>query len=139
MQILSYISIPIIDADTQFWLIRTNGGKFYNEFINNEFVALGWNRITKATTFSRSTIDSLKEEIKRLYNENRPGNAINKCNRFINEVHEGDYALIPNEGGTEFAICKLGNYYEVETYDYEYEMDKLFENTVEHHILLSQI
>lgn len=125
LKLFNEVSIPEIDADTKFWLIRTNGGKFYKEFIINEYVALGWNRLTRETVFSKSLMSSLKDEIKTLYGEGRPGNAINKCNRFINDIQEGDYALIPNEGSSEFAICRLGNYYEIERYDSDYEKEEL--------------
>ena len=125
LELFSEISIPEIDANTQFWLIRTNGGRFYKEFVNNGYVALGWNRLTKETVFSKSSMDSLKDEIKKLYGESRPGNPINKCNRFINEIQKGDYALIPNVGSTEFAICRLGRYYEVDEFDVDFEKEEL--------------
>ena len=44
---LNTFKIPNIPDDTNFWLIRSKGGYFYNEFISQKFVALGWNYITK--------------------------------------------------------------------------------------------
>lgn len=118
------ISTPKIPDETHFWLVRTKGGCFYQEFVNEDFVALGWNRIDQKTSFSKETLDVLKDEMKEIYDEKRPGNPINKCKRFIEEVSAGDYILIPNEGSSMFAICKAGEYYE-ENYSSDFELEQI--------------
>ena len=115
--------IRSIDENTRFWMVRTKEGYFFEEFIKNEFVALGWNRITKDTDLGKSNEESLKEEIKNYYNDSRPMGAINKCRNFISEIHEGDYIIIPNMGSTRIAIAKAGEYYENAQNGYEQEKD----------------
>lgn len=38
-------AITVVPDETRFWMIRTKKGYFYNEFIKEGFVALGWNII----------------------------------------------------------------------------------------------
>lgn len=118
---LNSFEIPNIPAETKFWLIRTKSGYFYDEFVDNKYVALGWNHITQLTPFGKNSIERLKEEIKERYGDVRPGVAINKCMRFIYDVKPGDYILIPNAGGSMVTIAIAGEYYEVDL-DYKKEL-----------------
>lgn len=120
-QYLTNFKIPDIPEDTNFWLIRTMSGYFYAEFVREEYVALGWNHITQEDSFNKNNIELLKEQIKERYGDKRPGVSVNKCIRFIKEVKQGDYVLIPNAGGSEVTIGILGEYYE-EDYDYLKEL-----------------
>lgn len=116
-QYLKEFKIPDIPEDTNFWLVRTMSGYFYEEFIDEGYVALGWNYITQNTSFDDKNIKILKDDIKERYGDKRPGVAVNKCMRFIEDVKPGDYVLIPNAGGSEVTIGILGEYYEND-YDY---------------------
>lgn len=116
-QYLNEVEIPDIPENTNFWLIRTMSGYFYDEFVRDGYVALGWNHITKETSFDDKSIKILKDEITERYGDKRPGVAINKCIKFIGEVKLGDYVLIPNAKSSEVTIGILGEYYE-EDYDY---------------------
>lgn len=111
---INKISIPNIPQDTNFWFIRTKGGYFYNEFLQEKYVALGWNIVDKETLFTDTNVELLKDRIKERYGDRRPGTAINKCRRFMEEVKAGDYLLIPNVGSTEVTIAIAGEYYEEE-------------------------
>lgn len=111
---INNINIPNISDDTNFWFIRTKSGYFYNEFLNGKYVALGWNIIDKKTLFTDANVKLLKDKIREMYGDRRPGTAINKCRRFIEEVKTGDYLLIPNAGSTEVTIAIAGEYYEEE-------------------------
>lgn len=124
-------SIKEIPEKTRFWMVRTKKGYFYDEFIRHKFVALGWNIITKDTDFSNQSIDTLKEQIKNLYGDDRPMGSINKCKRFIDEVQEGDYLLIPNNGSSNIAIAMAGEYYEDK--EKSYELEKLAIGKIENH------
>lgn len=95
-QYLKEFEIPDIPEDTSFWLVRTMSGYFYEEFIAEGYVALGWNYITQNTSFDDKNIKILKDDIKERYGDKRPGVAVNKCMRFIKDAKPGDYVLIPN-------------------------------------------
>ena len=75
---LRNIKIPDVSDNTNFWLIRTMKGYFYDEFINQNYVALGWNFVTQNTSFDKMNIEILKDQIKERYEDKRPGVAINK-------------------------------------------------------------
>ena len=41
------MDIPVISDDIKFWMVRTKEGFFFDEFIREEFIAIGWNAVTK--------------------------------------------------------------------------------------------
>ena len=92
----NYFNIPSISESTNFWMVRTKRGFFFDEFINHEFIAIGWNSITSdmiRPSLSKQQIDDLKESIKEDYGENKPGTALNKCIRFCHEIKNGDITI----------------------------------------------
>ncbi len=120
--ILDKIKIPKIDEKTNFWMIRSKAGYFYKEYIEKKFIALGWNYIDASTSFETGNVVNLKDEIKERYGDQRPMTSINKCKKFIYEMKDGDYVIIPNEGSTEIAVCTIGEYYEEPELDYNKEV-----------------
>ena len=114
MEIIEHmLSIPIISRETNFWMIRAKRGFFFDEFIRNEFIAIGWNLITKSMLtedLSRSHADRLKTSIKDIYDESKPGTALNQCLRFCNELKTGDIAVIIDNNRVAYAY--IGEYYE---------------------------
>lgn len=121
----TYFNIPSISESTNFWMVRTKRGFFFDEFINHEFIAIGWNSITSdmiRPSLSKQQIDNLKESIKEDYGENKPGTALNKCIKFCYEIKNGDIAVIVDNGRVAFAYIR----------DYYEDKSPLF--TVEHEI-----
>lgn len=85
-QILNF-KLTEIPSDIRFWMIRTKKGYFYEEFIQEKFVALAWNTITAHTNFSESEHRLLSDRIAYEYPEiKRPSLVISKCNKFIHEI-----------------------------------------------------
>lgn len=108
--------VPIIPEQTRFWMIRTQKGYFYDEFLAKKFVALAWNNIDATTNLSESSKESLKDDIMLKFPEiNRPSTVINKCYNFINEVHKGDILVIPSKGSKYITFAIAGGYYEDST------------------------
>lgn len=60
---LLHFSIPVIPDDTRFWMIRTQKGYFYDEFLAKKYVALAWNNIDMSTDFSEQSKELLKDDI----------------------------------------------------------------------------
>lgn len=118
------IHIPQIQRNCRFWMIRTNDGLFFNEFISSKFIAIGWNSIKKNTfPLSNSQREILQDHIKTTYKTNSPGLAINKCERFYSELKKGDIAVIT--GKEQIAFASIGDYYEenVEKFTEQLEID----------------
>lgn len=105
--------VPRISEDIRFWMVRTQKGYFYNEFLAKRFVAIAWNNIDELTDFSENSREYLKDDIVIKFPEiNRPSTVINKCNNFINEVNVGDILVIPDRGSRHITFALAGEYYE---------------------------
>lgn len=106
-------SVPTIPENTRFWMIRTQKGYFYNEFITKRFVALAWNLIDESTDFSEKSREFLKDDILIEFEEiHRPSTVINKCFSFIHEIKEGDILIIPNADSQYITLATAGTYFE---------------------------
>lgn len=99
--------IPIV-KNPNYWLVRTESGAYYTDFINNEFVAIGWDYIQLAD-IAKGSFKKLKEKIK---NHEDPkgtkkgsyGSAASKLLRFVTDIKEGDIILIPDICSRRIAI-----------------------------------
>lgn len=105
---------------------------FFDEFIRNEFIAIGWNSITKALisqNLTRSQADSLKASIKATYDESKPGTSLNKCIRFCCELKSRDIAVIVDNNRIAFAY--IGEYYEESSPELTVELEKEVHRQIE--------
>jgi hypothetical protein len=114
-----------IPDDTNFWLVRTKGGRLYNDFCIKNFVALGWNIIDRNSLTDELNEDQetdLKNNIGTYYKDNkRPGYPLNQSRTFMYEMHPGDFVIIPGLDDKPVMFGMLINYYEEATCDYEKE------------------
>lgn len=118
------LDIISIRENTNIWMIRTKRGFFFDEFIKQEFIAIGWNLISKSNlseNLALSHINALKKNIQDTYDESKPGTALNKCMRFCFELKSGDIAVIV--GNNQIAFAYIGDYYEENTCSPELEIN----------------
>lgn len=120
---LSNYKFTNISNETRFWIIRTKKGYFYNEFLINKYIALGWNTIDNHTDIGVQSLEPLKQRIASEYNEKVPMTAINKCINFMHSIKEGDILIIPSAGSKYITFARAGEYYEVLDKTYEIERD----------------
>lgn len=115
-----------VSPKTNFWMIRTKRGFFFDEFLQKQFIAIGWNLITKSMVEPDKltpTIEAeLKDGIKENYEEKKPGTALQKCIRFCNTIKEGDIAVIV--GKDKVALAVIGEYFEDISSDTSVESEK---------------
>lgn len=105
-------AIPQISGNTNFWMVRSKQGVFYNEYVDGNYIAIGWNSLPKSLLNSGEDDDAYKKILKDSgYPDKVPGTAVNKCRRFIDEIKPGDIAMIV--GRTEIAFATIGDYFEV--------------------------
>lgn len=104
------LSIPEISNERQIWLIRTNGGLYYNDFTTNKYVALGWDAVSVDLLLNSSiSNDAKKEKINELYpDEKRPGLIFSQLYNFHCVMNNGDLVLIPSEGTKFIRVGVLG-------------------------------
>lgn len=130
-----YISsaLPAVAAEANYWLIRTAGGRFFNDFSVNNFVGIDWNKLSLKELKEFSTHkEKLIQKLQELYPYKEEPNmdskdGINKIEikertytswanqllRFCNEVKAGDVVLIPDNSSKNFRVGYIvGNIFE---------------------------
>lgn len=110
MNNLTVLSMPEISKEKQIWFIRTSSGLYYNDFIINKYVALGWDKVSKDLLLNSSVSnDAKKEMIGELYpDEKRPGLIFSQLYNFHCVMNNGDLVLIPSEGTKFIRVGILG-------------------------------
>lgn len=112
--------------DRGYWFVRTNGGLFYDEYKNENFIAVGYNNIVsidlKKISSDSSYKDALIEKIKVAIDTNdtkqiRPTLVFNQLNRFINEMQIGDIVLIPSVNSQYISFGEITGNLEIITSD----------------------
>lgn len=113
-----------ISHDTHYWMIRTMGGKYYQEFIENHFIAIGYDNITlddisNVDENDNVTVNALRQQIIELYPDiSRPGHVLSQLLRFCKQIHTGDIVILPGYSSHEVTICRItGAVYEHEEED----------------------
>ena len=129
------MDIPVISDDIKFWMVRTKEGFFFDEFIREEFIAIGWNAVTKEDvqeSLSGEWENILKEKVRKIYGGQAPGASVSKCARFCNQLNKDDIAMIVGE--RQVAFAKIGEYYEANreklTPQFEIQVHKDIETAV---------
>lgn len=134
--LLDSVNIKVINKDTRFWLVRTQGGLFYDEFVQTDFIAIAWNYLDKKKLDNDKSEKDIKRTVKKLEDKyenvmKRQGRitkgqgrrAYNKSERFINELKVGDIVMIPSCQSTLITFAKVGGYFEIDDFDFEKEME----------------
>lgn len=133
-ELVQYLDIKLIDNSTKFWMIRTKEGFFYDEFIDNSFIALGWNVVLEKdiidimNSFDNKEMKAKKQQLQKLLKEKYPKNKrspLNKCIRFINEIKNGDIIMIPSSQNEKISFAMAGEYYEEKECTYEKEIETI--------------
>lgn len=91
------IKIPNISVERNYWLVRTSGGVWYDEFSNDNFIGINWNELTKkhCKTDNRTEAEAI---ISYNYPESKqPGKIIKNIIKFYQEIKTGDVVMIPDE------------------------------------------
>lgn len=95
-------SIEVLDANSNYWFVRTDGGQYFSSFFQNNFIGIGWNEITLAD-LKRPEYE-VKTKIARVYKLDSKVRAdrakvtdiYNKIVRFTT-LRKNDVVVIPSE------------------------------------------
>lgn len=104
------ITIPEVPSDIRYWLIRTEKGKYYRDFKENGYIALGWNHFSnlddlKSAALALQVKEKLTGIFKKVYpSEKRPGLAINQMIKFVTDISIDDVVIIPSSNSNEISI-----------------------------------
>lgn len=87
--------IPRIPKNRSYWLVRTNGGKYYDDFIKGNFIGIAWNKITSNDIFvdfnknqkDLKNTDDIAKRIHEEYPKNQQNKHLaNQIVKFISEI-----------------------------------------------------
>ncbi|RGF81488.1 hypothetical protein DXA65_14250 [Ruminococcus sp. OF03-6AA] len=130
--LLSLLKIPSVSEGIHYWIIRTNGGDYYEDFTLHEYISISWDYVSLSILYTKDD-----DEIKRLIevyekmsttpedsDDESDGTTkgkitaiLNKINRFVFEIDKGDIILIPSKNSDRIAIAEVvGDVYETENY-----------------------
>lgn len=115
-QFAEICGIPTVQAAQRVWIVRTKGGRYYQDFSRNGYIALGWDKIplrwiADEGRNKQDVIDDIKDEYPE---EKRPGLIYGQLVDFVRVMASGDYVVIPSEGSNFVNIGTIGNIYTVE-------------------------
>ncbi|MCG1029329.1 hypothetical protein J5S49_13610 [Virgibacillus halodenitrificans] len=101
------MAIPYIPETRNYWLVRTKGGRFYDEFRRRGEIGLNWNEITPRDINNRSEID-IKRLISKHYPESRNKSRIaNQLRIFEKQIKENDIVVITGPASHKFSIGRV--------------------------------
>ena len=108
-----------VSYSANYWLVRTMGGRYYRDFIDNGFIAIGYNEITLQKLHGlnedeKNALVELKNDMAEHHQATiaQPGHAASQLLRFTRHIGLGDILVIPSSSN-QVAICHVtGNVYE---------------------------
>jgi hypothetical protein len=107
--------LPEINPNRRYWLVRTQGGEYYNAFVKGGYVAIGYDKITlsdiKAGNTKNDTgVKILSAIISKKYKqdeEGRPTHSASQLIKFAYTIKKGDIVLIPSENSSEITFGEV--------------------------------
>ncbi len=123
--------VDVLPENNNYWFVRTNGGAYFETFLKNNFIGIGWNDISLAEITLPKLEDATKRKIAKLEGipENDPNGKkaistiFNKLKNFKN-LKKGDIIIIPNIKSQKFAFGIVADhtvYIEKKTLDCDFE------------------
>ncbi len=105
-------NIPVVNDNVNYWIVRANGGKLYNQFLSNKKIAMGSNYITpeKIKSFPIKKEDFLKTITPIIKPYIRPEilrRTATDFYTFYHELKENDIVIIPNESNQKLSIGQV--------------------------------
>lgn len=102
-------SVENLNPDCNYWFVRTDGGAYFNTFLDNNFIAIGWNNITVQDLKLKDS--QIREKIFRVErldkkirsDKARASDIINKLQRF-KKMKKGDVIVIPSENSRLYSF-----------------------------------
>ena len=112
-------SVLTFHDDTKFWIVRAEGGKYFDDFIDDNYIGIRYNKVTIKDLESIQTrneipsVDTVKDIYKEIYDN---GITLDKTRKqkltehakqtylFTFEMKIGEVILVPNKRSRKFAL-----------------------------------
>lgn len=111
--------VQTVEHTNCYWMVRTMGGDYFDEFVQNGFIAIGYDEIPlreiRAINLEDGVaVSQLKRRVSELYDEAaRPGHIVSQLLRFCKSIAIGDIVVLPGHASYSLAICRVtGDPYE---------------------------
>lgn len=131
--ILKQFGVDIIPEDRNYWFVRTQKGTYYEDFKNDEFIGIEWDKVSNIEFIKSANEDDLKVEVNKQYPElERPGYVAAQILKFCNEMKKGDIVLIPSKDSKWITFGEILSddmyLYEKDQNDFETILDEFYDN-----------
>ena len=126
LEMVKTLGIPIVNERRRYWFVRTVGGQYREEFIDEKFIGINWNDFSDIDSLKRCKDDvehkiSLRDQLAETFDGNikKAGRILGQITRFVYEMRKGDVVIIPTENSTKitFGIIESDLYIEQFTSD----------------------
>lgn len=115
-----------VGCDANYWMIRTMGGDYYDDFVDKGYIAIGYNEVSLDEILNlpenaKMAIRQLKGFIQEHHqNIERSGYVSAQLYKFCREIKVGDIIVLPGRSSYRTSICKVtGSIREVDVADNE--------------------
>jgi len=113
------IEIYQFNSRTKYWLVRAEGGKYYDDFKYNHFISIHHNQVTLADLqtsdlllTTEKTIEHYKQQITRVYQDQNLSKhqitfTAKRLYSFVEDMSIGDYVVVPSFKSNYFLIGQI--------------------------------
>lgn len=99
--------IPIIPPNKNYWLVRTQSGRYYKEFRDKGFIGINWENIT-IEEINNSSHNELTNLVRKAYPEKvGPGRTASQLRTFVKGIKKGDTVVITGPASNRFSIGEV--------------------------------
>ncbi|MFC2948510.1 hypothetical protein [Virgibacillus sediminis] len=123
-ELTKQVSVLEIPDDIGYWLLRADGGKYYDDFFLNNFIAISDNKISleklrdyQENSIAGITLDHYKQVYKDTYSDwsnQQIAHAASRTEKFCDEMKVGDLVLVPAKRSNSFLLGVIsGEVYEI--------------------------
>lgn len=116
--------VPYVHRERNYWMVRTSSGNNYDNFINGNYIAIGWNEVTVSDLHqlnnaenSENLFDQIKKKIiPDSTTDSSEGNrgvesyqsrSLNQLLKFAYEIKRGDIVVIPSYNSDDLAFGEV--------------------------------
>lgn len=102
-----------VGTTVNYWMIRTMGGDYYDAFVDNGYIAIGYNdiplqKIADLPQDQKIAVRQLKGYIaEHLQMVDNPGHVASQLYRFCILLREGDIVVLPGRSSFRMAVCRV--------------------------------
>lgn len=133
IEVLKNLGVDVIPTNRNYWFVRTQNGTYYDDFLNENFIGIEWDKICDLDFLKRSNEDDIRVEVVKHYPKSkRPGYPAGQIDRFVNQMKKGDIVLVPSKSSLWISFGEiLENDIYIDDEDTEYDLSDIIDDIFE--------